>query len=277
MYPIKVYEVGPRDGLQNWEGKLSTDEKVSMINDLYDAGLTDIEITSFVHPKWVPNLADADEVVKRTKNLGEFGVLVPNSKGFLRATDVGATKFNVCFAPSEEFNMRNWKKTLNELYDEYSMMLDGVKRENVRVYVSCAFGCPYEGLPSEFKMLKILKMAAKLGKTVVLCDTVGACYPSKLLQTLELTRSLDVEVALHLHEGKNDMFRSVDAAIYWGVMTFDASVGGLGGCPFMPDSQSNLSTNKLINWADSRGYQTGVDLAAIDKLANWLKSKEMIV
>ena len=152
-------------------------------------------------------------------------------------------------------------------------MLDGVDKENVRVYVSCAFGCPYEGLPNEYKMLRVLKMASELGNTVVLCDTVGACYPSKLLQTLELTRGLPVEIALHLHEGANDMFRNVEAAIEWGVTTFDASVGGLGGCPFMPNSGNNLSTNRLIEWAHSRGYQTGVNLAELTRLANWLKNK----
>ena len=279
MLPITIYEVGPRDGLQNWEGSLTTDEKVGLINDLYDAGLTEIEITSFVHPKRVPNLADAENVVVGTKELADFGVLVPNLKGFERAKSVGVKKFNVCFSASEEFNVRNWGKTLNELYDEYFLMLKGEKRENIRVYVSCAFGCPYEGLPNEYKMLKVLKMAANLGDTVVLCDTVGTCYPSKLLQTLELTKSLPVTIALHLHEGKNDMFRSVDAAVEWGITTFDGSIAGLGGCPFMPNSGNNLSTNKLISWADSRGYQTGVDLAAIDKLAYWLKGKvpEMIV
>ena len=273
MIPISIYEVGPRDGLQNWEGSLTTDEKISLINDLYDAGLTEIEITSFVHPERVPNLADAENVVVGTKGLADFGVLVPNLKGVERAKEVGATRFNVCFSPSEEFNVRNWGKRLDVLYAEYIEMLDGVDKENVRVYVSCAFGCPYEGLPNEYKMLRVLKMASELGNTGVLCDTVGACYPSKLLQTLELTRGLPVEIALHLHEGANDMFRNVEAAIEWGVTTFDASVGGLGGCPFMPNSGNNLSTNKLISWADSRGYQTGVDLAAIDKLAYWLKGK----
>ena len=270
---IKIYEDGPRDGLQNWEGSLTTDEKIGLINDLYDAGLTEIEITSFVHPKRVPNLADAENIVVGTKELADFGVLVPNLKGFERAKDVGATKFNVCFSPSEEFNVRNWGKTLNELYDEYFLMLKDEKRENIRVYVSCAFGCPYEGLPNEYKMLKVLKMAANLGDTVVLCDTVGTCYPSKLLQTLELTRGLPVEIALHLHEGANDMFRNVEAAIEWGVTTFDASVGGLGGCPFMPNSGNNLSTNRLIEWAHSRGYQTGVNLAELTRLANWLENK----
>ena len=175
---IKIYEVGPRDGLQNWEYSLTTDEKVGLINGLYDAGLTEMEITSFVHPKRVPNLADAENVVSRTKGLADLGVLVPNLKGFERAKGVGATKFNVCFSPSEEFNVRNWGQTLNEVYEEYFLMLKEENRENVRVYVSCAFGCPYEGLPNEYKMLKVLKMASHLGNTVVLCDTVGACYPS---------------------------------------------------------------------------------------------------
>ena len=270
---ISIYEVGPRDGLQNWEGSLTTDEKVDMIESLHRAGLENIEVTSFVHPKRVPNLADAENVVERTKGLADFGVLVPNLKGFERAKEVGATRFNVCFSPSEEFNVRNWGKRLDLLYAEYAKMLNGVDKENVRVYVSCAFGCPYEGLPNEYKMLRVLKMASELGNTVVLCDTVGACYPSKLLQTLELTRGLPVEIALHLHEGANDMFRNVEAAIEWGVTTFDASVGGLGGCPFMPNSGNNLSTNRLIEWAHSRGYQTGVNLAELTRLANWLENK----
>ena len=279
MIPITIYEVGPRDGLQNCEFSLSTDEKVNMIETLHRAGLKNIEVTSFVHPKWVPNLKDAEEVVRRTRHLGEFAVLVPNLRGFSRAKGAGATKFNVCFSPSEEFNVRNWGKSLDVLYAEYFLMLEDVKRENVRVYVSCAFGCPFEGLPSDYKLMKVLQMASNLGSTVVLCDTVGACYPSKLLQTLELTRGLDAEIALHLHEGENDIFRSVEVAINWGVTTFDASVAGLGGCPFMPYSKNNLSTNKLIRWANSRGYQTGVDLAELAELTDWLKHKvpEMII
>jgi len=119
-------------------------------------------------------------------------------------------------------------------------------------------------------------MADNLGSTIVLCDTVGECYPSKLLQTLELTRGLDAEIALHLHEGANDMFGNVEAAVHWGITTFDSSVAGLGGCPFMPNSKSNLSTNKLIEWANSRGYQTGVDLAELTRLANWLENKVVV-
>ena len=276
MTPITIYEVGPRDGLQNCSFELSTDEKVNMIETLHGAGLTNIEITSFVHPKWVPNLADAENVVKRTKHLGEFAVLVPNAKGINRAKDSGAAKFNVCFSPSSEFNVRNWGKQLDELYVDYVKMLDGVEKGNIRVYVSCAFGCPFEGLPNEYELRRVLEMADNLGDTIVLCDTVGECYPSKLLQTLELTRGLNAEIALHLHEGANDMFRNVEAAIEWGVTTFDASIAGLGGCPFMPNSKSNLSTNKLIEWANSRGYKTGVDLSGLSELTDWLKHKVVI-
>ena len=276
MTPISIYEVGPRDGLQNCEFSLSTDEKVNMIETLHRAGLTNIEVTSFVNPKYVPNLADAEDVVRRTKHLGDFAVLVPNERGINRARDSGATRFNVCFAASEEFNVRNWGKCLDVLYANYAEMLNGVDKENVRVYVSCAFGCPFEGMPSDFELMRIFNMADNLGSTIVLCDTVGECYPSKLLQTLELTRGLDAEIALHLHEGANDMFGNVEAAVHWGITTFDSSVAGLGGCPFMPNSKSNLSTNKLIEWANSRGYQTGVDLAELTRLANWLENKVVV-
>jgi len=280
MTPITIYEVGPRDGLQNCEFSLSTDEKVNMIETLHRAGLTNIEITSFVNPKYVPNLADAEDVVRRTKHLGEFAVLVPNERGISRARDSGANKFNVCFSPSSEFNVRNWGKQLDELYADYVEMLDGVEKGNIRVYVSCAFGCPFEGMPTDKELMEVLEMAANLGSAIVLCDTVGECYPSKLLQTLELTRGLDAEIALHLHEGANDMFRNVEAAVKWGVTTFDASIGGLGGCPFMPNSKGNLSTNKLIEWMHSRGYKTDVNLAGLKELTMWLKYKipqEMVI
>ena len=273
MTPITIYEVGPRDGLQNCSFELSTDEKVNMIETLHGAGLTNIEVTSFVHPKRVPNLADAEEVVRRTRHLGDFAVLVPNEKGISRARDSGSVKFNVCFSPSGEFNVRNWGKQLDELYADYVEMLDGVEKGNIRVYVSCAFGCPFEGLPSDRQLMEVFEMGANLGSTIVLCDTVGECYPSKLLQTLELTRGLDAEIALHLHEGVNDMFGNVEAAVNWGVTTFDASIAGLGGCPFMPNSKSNLSTNKLIEWANSRGYKTGVDLDGLAELTDWLNNK----
>ena len=146
---IEIYEVGPRDGLQNSSFKLSTENKVHLIKELYSAGLTQMEIGSFVHPKYVPNMADSKEVFLQTKEIADFDVLIPNQKGFDNAKEIGVKNFNVFFSPSKEFNMRNLNRSLEEKFSELDDMLIEVDRSNVRAYVSCAFGCPFEGKPKE--------------------------------------------------------------------------------------------------------------------------------
>ena len=276
MVDIEIYEVGPRDGLQNSEFFLSADEKIKMINQLYYGGLKDIEVASFVHPKRVPQMADAEEVFEGTKHLANFGALIPNKRGYDRAKAIGVSRFNVFFSPSDEFNMRNLGRPLNEAFPEIELMLEEEKRDNVRAYISCAFGCPFTGVISDYNLLKTFEKASKIANEVVLCDTIGSAFPTKLLQTLELTRNFDFDVSLHLHEKKNfgnDIFSNVQAAVDWGITKFDASIAGLGGCPFIPESGNNLSTNQLIHWANNHGYETGIELEDLWTVTEWINNK----
>ena len=276
MVDIEIYEVGPRDGLQNSEFFLSADEKIRMINQLYYGGLKDIEVASFVHPKRVPQMADAEEVFEGTKHLANFGALIPNKRGYDRAKAIGVSRFNVFFSPSDEFNMRNLGRPLNEAFPEIELMLEEEKRDNVRAYISCAFGCPFTGVISDYNLLKTFEKASKIANEVVLCDTIGSAFPTKLLQTLELTRNFDFDVSLHLHEKKNfgnDIFSNVQAAVDWGITKFDASIAGLGGCPFIPESGNNLSTNQLIHWANNHGYETGIELEDLWTVTEWINNK----
>ena len=273
MRDIEIYEVGPRDGLQNSKFVLDTKEKVRMINELYHGGLEDIEIASFVHPKMVPHMADAESVFSETRNLSNFAALVPNKRGYDRAKAVGVSRFNVYFSPSDEFNRINLGRTLDEAFPEIKTMLEEEKRENVRAYVSCAFGCPLTGGISDYKLVESFKMASEIANEIVLCDTIGSAFPTKLLQTLELTRKLDSAVTLHLHEKKNgdtDIFANVEAALNWGITKFDASIAGLGGCPFIPESGRNLSTNQLVNYLHNRNYETGVELDDLWHVTDWM-------
>lgn len=276
---LNIYEVGPRDGLQNSSFRLSSEEKISMVSQLHKAGLKNIEVTSFVHPRMVPHLADAEAVFEGTKHLGKLDALIPNRKGFERAKKVGVENFNVFFSQSNEFNRRNLGKNLDRVYPEFVDMLEDVDKANVRAYISCAFGCPFEGAPKEHKLKEAIEMATELADTVVLCDTIGEGHPTKIKRTLELTRGIDAEVALHLHHRKDkntNIFANVAAALDWGVNNFDASIGGLGGCQFIPYSGNNLSTNELINWADNNGYETGIELNDLIEINNWILKKEVL-
>jgi|TARA_R100000482_G_scaffold115117_1_gene58032 hydroxymethylglutaryl-CoA lyase len=273
---MNIYEVAPRDGIQNSPVPISTSEKVFMIESLHSAGIKNMEITSFVNPKLVPQMSDAAEVFQQTKHLGNFDVLIPNKRGFDNAKNIGAKNFNIFFSPSKEFNHRNLNRTLDEKFEELDSMLVETDRSNVRAYISCAFGCPFEGKPSEYALKNAMLKADYLADTIVLCDTIGVAHPTQMLQTLELTKGLDAEIALHLHENKkirNDIFSNVKVAVEWGVETFDSSINGLGGCPFIPNSGGNLSTNRLINWANDNGYETGIELENLREITEWVNRK----
>ncbi len=274
---IEIYEVSPRDGIQNSSFSVNTNEKIHMISELYKAGLTNMEVTSFVNPKYVPKMSDAKEVFNSTKHLSDFDVLIPNQKGFDDAKKVGAKNFNVFFSPSEEFNKRNLNRNLEEKFQELDNMLIDTDRKNVRAYISCAFGCPFEGRPSEYALKNAMLKADYLAETVVLCDTIGAAHPTQILQTLQMTKGLDAKIALHLHQNKKirtDIFANVKSALDWGVNIFDSSINGLGGCPFIPNSGGNLSTNQLINWAEINGYETSVDVDKLRYISSYVRDLE---
>lgn len=266
---VNLYEVGPRDGLQNIEEFTPTNEKIDLIHRLYDVGLKQMEITSFVHPKYVPNMADAEEVFQATRDIDNFAVLVPNQRGMDRAKAAGAEKVNVFFSASDSFNQANLGKNMDEIVGELDSMLQETDTKNVRAYVSCAFGAPNESV-NERKVLEAMQAAQHMGDTVVLCDTVGKAHPSIIYRTLELSRHIDADIALHLHhrkDKKDNMFANIQTALEWGITEFDTSIGGLGGCPFVHGSGSNLSTNDMVRFLDRMGYETGLDIVELNEIA----------
>tara|TARA_R110002012_G_scaffold41648_4_gene113859 strand:- start:8441 stop:9355 length:915 start_codon:yes stop_codon:yes gene_type:complete len=270
MSDIQIYEVGPRDGLQNIEEVTPTTDKINLIKNLYEAGLHDIEVTSFVHPKLVPNMADAEDVFKATKDIADFSVLVPNQKGFDRAHEVGAKKMNVFFSASDSFNRANLGKNMTDVLSDIDVMLENTNKKDVRAYISCAFGCPIEGRPSEYKLFEAIKAADSIADTIVLCDTIGSAHPSLIKRTSQVAQTFDSEIALHLHHKRNkkdNMFPNIRAGLESGITQFDASIGGLGGCPFIPGSGSNLSTNDLVRFLHKRNYDTGLDIWLLDDIA----------
>lgn len=276
---IEIYEVSVRDGLQNAIFNTTTQEKIYMVETLNNAGFKNMEIASFVNPKLVPQMADSVEVFKATKHLGDFGVLIPNQKGFDKAVEVGVKQYNIFFSASNEFNKRNLNKTLENIFSDLDDMLIDIDRKNVRAYISCAFGCPFEGRPKEHKLLDVIYKADYLAETVVLCDTIGVAHPTQMLQTLELTKRIDAKIALHLHKNtkiKRNIFDNINAAKTWGVNIFDSSIGGLGGCPFIPNSGSNLSTNELIEWANKNNYETGIELENLKEIDDFIKNKTIV-
>ena len=270
MSDISIYEVGPRDGLQNIKDFTPTDEKINLIKDLYAVGLKDIEIASFVHPKLVPNMSDAEDVFTSTQNIGNFGVLVPNQRGVDRAKAVGAEKMNVFFSVSNSFNMANLGKPMNDVLSDIDIMLQDTNKKNIRAYISCAFGCPIDGKPNENALNKAIQKADTFADTIVLCDTIGNAFPTLIKRTLQRTKKIDAEIALHLHHKTNkrdNMFPNIQAGLEWGITQFDSSIGGLGGCPFIPGSGSNLSTNDLVRYLDGKNYDSGLDIWELDNIA----------
>ena len=251
---VKIYEVGPRDGLQALSHFVDTATKIELINTLYNAGLNDIEETSFAHPRLVPQMADAEDV------FSGGSVLVMNKRGYERAKSVGAKKINIVFSPCEEFNKRNLGKSRDELYGEYSSFMGEVDKEDVRVYLSMAFGSPYGGAVNFDLMKECIHDAKMFGNTVVFADTVGVGSTEEVAMFANMALEMNMTPALHLHH-TGDEERAIDlvyAGINHGIREFDSSIGGLGGCPFAEESGANLSTETLVRYLNGWGCAPGI-------------------
>jgi len=264
---VKIVEVGPRDGLQNETAVLPTQAKVSYITALSDAGLKVIEAGAFVSPKWVPQMVDTAEVYAEIpKDPGvEYPVLVPNMKGLERAIDAGVKSIAIFTAASETFNKRNINMSIDESFENYAPVAARAIDEGMRVrgYVSTAFGCPYEGDVAPEKVLEVCARLLDLGcYEVSVGDTIGVGTPMQaqgvigiLLQVIPHSR-----LAMHFHDTRGTALANTLAALEMGVATFDASSGGLGGCPYAPGASGNLATEDLVYMLDRMGIETGVDL-----------------
>ena len=257
---ISLYEVGLRDGLQNHHQIIPTDTKLELISLLAECGINNAEIASFVHPKRVPAMADADLLFKELD--GNYAGLIPNQKGFDRAIKAGCENFNIFFSPSNSFNEKNvGVRDFRTLLQNYELMLADVHPSKVRVYISTAFGCPLEGEISQPMLDVCIQEALDLGSTIVLCDTVGKATPDSVKLLSRLATSYTDNIAMHFHHGgvtSPHILENVAMAYENGVSEFDCSLGGLGGCNFIPESGGNLATEVLLDWACTQDIDTGI-------------------
>jgi hydroxymethylglutaryl-CoA lyase len=290
---ITVYEVGPRDGLQNEARQVPLEEKLALVGALADAGLTRIEATSFVSPRWIPQLADAADVVQRLPRRPglEYVVLVPNAKGLDRllealaraAGDRPPVAAAVFMSASETHNRKNINKGIAETYPVFEEVLSVARREGlaVRGYVSTAFGCPYEGAVAAERVLEVALRLLEMGcHQVSLGDTIGVGTPNQVraLCAALLARARPEQVALHMHDTRGTALANVLAGLDAGVTTFDAAIGGLGGCPYAPGASGNLATEDLVYMLRGMGVDTGVDwdrLVAAGELAQRLVARPL--
>jgi hydroxymethylglutaryl-CoA lyase len=264
---VRIVEVGPRDGLQNEKVTIPTDAKINYITALADAGLRVIEAGAFVSPKWVPQMADTAEVFAQIpKDPGvEYPVLVPNMKGLDRAIDAGVKSIAIFTAASDTFNRRNINMSIDESFENYAPVVARARQESMRVrgYVSTAFGCPYEGEVPPEKVLEVVARLLDLGcYEVSVGDTIGVGTPMQvqgvigiLLQVVPAKR-----LAMHFHDTRGTALANTLAALEMGIATFDASSGGLGGCPYAPGASGNMATEDLVYMLDRMAIDTGVDL-----------------
>ena len=267
---VTVVEVGPRDGLQNEATTVSVDDRVAYGNLLLDAGLRTVEVGAFVSPKWVPQMAGSDEVVKRVaKRAGvRTPVLVPNLQGFEQAREAGAREIAVFTAASESFNRKNINASIDESFARFAEFVPAARREGmwVRGYVSTCFGCPYEGAVSPLKVVEVARRLIEAGcHEVSIGDTIGVAVPTQVSDVMGRLRSVlsSGSLAVHLHDTRGTGLANVLAALQEGVAIVDSSAGGLGGCPYAPGASGNLATEDLLYMLHGMGIETGVDLAGV--------------
>lgn len=264
-------EVGPRDGLQNEPVVVETAAKLAFIEGLVDAGLTRIEITAFVNPRWIPPLADQAEVARgvRQRPGVRYAALTPNVKGYEAAAAAGVHEVAIFLAATDAHNQKNINCTTEEALQRYREVAARARQDGrpFRGYVSCALGCPYEGAVAPARVVDVARKLHELGAyEVSIGDTIGVGNPR---QTVELIRALKSELpleklALHLHDTRGTALANIAAALDEGVVSFDSSAGGLGGCPYAPGASGNVATEDLVYMLEGMGIRTGVDL---DKLA----------
>ena len=267
---VTVVEVGPRDGLQNEAARIPTPAKIAFVEALAAAGLPVVEIAAFVNPARVPQMADAIEiargVVRRPGT--RYTALVPNLRGLAAAHDAGMTEVAIFAAASETFSQRNINQTIEGSLTAYAQVVRDAQAMGLRVraYLSTAFGCPFEGKVPQARVVELTERLLAMGTfEVAVSDTIGVATPGQVADMVDQlrTRVPVATIALHLHDTRGTALANVFAALEAGVTTFDASAGGLGGCPFAPGAAGNLSTEDLIYMLHGLGIETGVNLDAV--------------
>jgi len=277
---VSIIEVGPRDGLQSEPEILSTATKIEFIRRAVDAGIRRLEVTSFVHPKRVPQMADAEDVIRglpRKDGVIYIG-LVLNRKGFERAQATGIHEIGMAVVASDTFNRRNQGVSTDESIAAWLDIARAAEQAGVRaqVTVSAAFGCPFEG---EIAVARVVEVARRVAEArpfeIALADTIGVGVPTQVTEIVSRVREAvpGIPLRCHFHNTRNTGFANAFAALQAGVRTLDASLGGIGGCPFAPAATGNIATEDLLYQLHRAGYATGVSLDAAIETGKWLQEQ----
>ncbi|MEJ3656041.1 hydroxymethylglutaryl-CoA lyase [Actinomycetes bacterium KLBMP 9759] len=278
---VTIYEVGPRDGLQNESAVVPVAVKAEFLDRLADAGLAVLEATSFVHPKWVPQLADASEllsVVERRAGI-DYPVLVPNERGLDRALEAGVGHIAIFASATETFANRNLNRTLDEQFAMFAPVVERARAEGLRVrgYISMCFGDPWEGAVEPTQVAAVGRRLVEMGcGQLSLGDTIGTGTPGHVDAVIDACVAEGVplgQLAVHFHDTYGQALANTLAALRKGVTTVDASAGGLGGCPYAESATGNLATEDLVWMLDGLGVRTGVDLDALVATSVWMAER----
>jgi len=265
---VSIYEVGPRDGLQNEKAVLPTDRKLEFIEGVVAAGVRRVEITSFVDPRWIPALADHNEVARAVRRTADtqYSALVPNMRGLDGASRAGMREVAVFMAASETHNRKNINKSTDEALATYRVVVDEARARGMRVrgYVSCVYGCPYEGTVPLAQVDRVAQGLLDLGVyELSLGDTIGVGTPRQIEYVLRglLAAGIGLDrLAVHFHDTRGTALANITVALQLGVKTIDSALGGLGGCPYAPGASGNVATEDVVYMLHGMGVRTGVDL-----------------
>lgn len=277
---VRVVDVSPRDGLQTDPADLREEKKIELVERLRAAGVFRVEVGSFVHPKRVPKMAETDAVALAVTHGSADGLtgLVPNLRGYERAVEAGLRHVRVVVAVSEAMNRANFGMSPAESLRAIEVIVDRARQDEVRVggAVATAFGCPYEGRVGEDAVMSVVRRYVDLGMDeAVLADTTGMAVPSQVRRVVDqailVSDGSNTEVGLHLHNTRNTGYACAFVAYEAGIRLFDASLGGIGGCPFAPKATGNVATEDLVSMLERSGAMTGVDLEALLEASAWLE------
>lgn len=281
MTSIQICEVSPRDGLQNESVFLTTAEKVELVERSIRAGIRRIEVTSFVHPKRVPQMADAAEVMAAIPRIAgvSYAGLVMNARGLERALAAGVDEVNIVVVASDTFAQRNQGMSSQESVEVAAGLVGGAREAGIRstVTIGASFGCPFEGEVPVSRLREIISQVVDAAPDeLALADTIGVAVPRDVTERMGIARSLapaDMPLRLHLHDTRHTGVANAVAALAAGVSALDSSIGGTGGCPFAPKATGNVATEDLVYLFDRSGVTTGVDLESILETTAWLEER----
>ncbi len=273
---VAIYDVGPRDGLQNEPEVLRPEVRADLVDRLARAGLPALEVASFVDARRVPQMGGAEEVVEALERVDGvvYAGLALNERGYERLVAAGLDEVRFAFGATESFNRRNQNASVDESLASAARIAERARGDGIRatLNISVAFGCPFEGPVEESRVLELAeKLAAMEADEILLADTIGVAVPTQVRRLVARVSELGVPVGGHFHNTRNTGYANALAALEAGATVLDASVGGLGGCPFAPRATGNIATEDLVYVLEGEGHDTGVDLAALIEVSKWLE------